>query len=311
MIDIVLIIIPIFIIILLGNVLRRVNLLNDIFIDTGNKLIMNVLLPVLLFYKISQSNFTEIFSALHVAVMLFSIFFIFVVSFPLAKILRLPDSVTGTFVSSNFRTNAVFIGLPVCYFIFGDRGLTVASILVAFIVPINNILGVLAFSTCGFRFYQIIRALRKTCLNPLVFSSAAGVFFAVFNISLPGFIENTLSILSGITLPMALLGIGATIKLQDLKGNSCVIAISSVFKLILLPLTAYFLFKWFHYTTFGLLEKVVIVLLAAPSAQINYVFASTMNGDSNLASGTIVTSTILSVFSFVIWLKILQISAVI
>ena len=306
MLDIIQVILPIFTVIAIGAVLKKRSVLNDNFVATGNTLLMSIFLPVLLFYKISQSDFFQIFSLQHVLVMTVSIVLTFLISFPVGKMLHLPSSLIGTFVSSNFRTNAVFVGLPVSFFIFGDSGLTAASILVAFIVPINNILGVLAFSASGLKKTSIAGAAKKTVLNPLVISASAGILFSLSGWTLPVFVDTTFSILSGITLPLALMGIGATMKLENIKGHTFLLAVCSLFKLVFLPLVALLLFQLLPDPEFGLMEKVVIVLLAAPSAQINFVFASTMNGDAKLASGAIVTSTALSAISLVIWLKILE-----
>jgi malate permease and related proteins len=54
-------------------------------------------------------------------------------------------------------------------------------------------------------------------------------------------------------------------------------------------------------------EKVMIIMLSAPCATVNYVLASVMDGDTDIASGTIVTSTLLSILSFVAWLHYLSI----
>jgi len=306
LLDIIQVILPIFSVIFIGAVLKKRSVLNDNFVETGNRLLMSVFLPVLLFYKISQSDFFQIFSLQHVLVMAVSILLTFLVSFPIGRLLNLPDSIIGTFVSSNFRTNAVFVGLPVCFFVFGDAGLTAASILVAFIVPINNILGVLAFTSSGFKRTTITGAVQKTVLNPLVISATAGILFSVSAWSLPVFVDTTFNILSGVTLPLALLGIGATMELENIKGHTFLLTVSSLFKLVFLPLIALLLFQLIPGPKLGLMEKVVIVLLAAPSAQINFVFASTMNGDARLASGAIVTSTALSAISLVVWLKFLE-----
>jgi len=310
MLDIILIIMPIFLVILLGNILRKYHLMNDEFIKTSNILVLNVFLPIMLFYKISQSDFSEVFSGKHILIMLASIFLMFIISFPLAKLLRLPRPAIGTFVSNNFRTNVVIVGLPICFFIFGDPGFAFASILVAFVIPLNNILGVIAFSSSNIKSVELKKIIKSTFLNPLIIGCLTGILFSTLHVRLPEFLQSTISILSGITLPLALLGIGANTSLQHLKGNTRIIAISTVMKLFCLPLIALLLFRLTNIVSFGLIEKVIIVLLASPSAQINFVLASAMDGDADMAIGGIITTTILSALSFIIWLNLLGISPV-
>jgi predicted permease len=75
-------------------------------------------------------------------------------------------------------------------------------------------------------------------------------------------------------------------------------------KLIVLPLMAFIFFRIYSVGSFGLLEKVAIILLSSPSAQINYILASGMKGDSELASGGIIFSTVFSALSFIFWIGI-------
>lgn len=305
MLKIISVIAPIFLVIILGNTLKRYRLMDAQYVNTGNKLLLNVFLPVLLFNKVANSNFYEVFSLPHLLVMVCSILLIFAVSFPLAKLLKLPHSTAATFISNNFRANSTFVGLPICYYMFGDEGFTIASILLAFIVLVNNILGILVYNTRNLSIAELGKNIKATLLNPIILSCIAGILFSVLKIPIPEVLDRTFSIISGITMPIALLNIGASISLEYLKGNTKLVLISSLIKLIGLPLVAIIGFYLLHINNFGTIEKIVVILLAAPSAQVNYVLASLMDGDSNLAISGIVSSTILSAFTMVLWLHIL------
>jgi len=52
----------------------------------------------------------------------------------------------------------------------------------------------------------------------------------------------------------------------------------------------------------------MIILLAAPAATVNYVLSATMGGDTDLANGIIMTTTVVSIISFIVWLHLLGIS---
>lgn len=303
--DLLAICMPIFMIIILGNVLLRLNLIDHVFIDSSNRLVMNIFLPILLFNQIAKSNFNEVFSHKHVIILLSSVLIILLISFPLARLLKLPDEATPTFISNNYRSNASFVGLPVCFYAFGNQGLAIASIYLAFMAPINNLLTILVYNISGHHRSGIKEILKETFLNPLMISCTLGIIFSLSQITLPDFVERTLAILGGVALPLALFGIGVTINLQCIKGNKNIITITSLMKLFLLPMTAFMLFKIFAVQNFGILEQVAIILLASPSAQANYIFAYAMEGDPDLASGGIVLSTVLSAVAFVIWLSVM------
>ena len=134
MVNIIVVIIPIFLIIIMGNILKRTKWLDDAFLAQCNKLIFNIFLPVLIFDKISQSNFSEVFSIRHIGIMIASLVLLFVISFPLAKLLRLPQKM-GHFCFRNYRPNLGYLGLPICY-LPGDRNWWLPAFL-AFGIPVK------------------------------------------------------------------------------------------------------------------------------------------------------------------------------
>lgn len=306
MLKIFLLVLPIFLVLLLGNLLMRLKLMTIDFTLVASRLIFNVCLPVLLFLKISQSKFGEVYSLKLVLIMVAAVSAMFVLSFPAAYALRLPKRSAGTFAMNNFRANYAYMGLPVCLYAYGDQGLAIASIFMAFIVPYVNMLSVLALSISGSGVFDRKLFLKNTLLNPIAVSCLIGIVFSLFSIPLPHFLSTTFEIISGITLPLALFSIGATTNMTLLRGSIGTVSISTAMKLIGLPLLA-LLFLKFTGTPIGLPEKVMLIMLSAPCATVNYVLASVMEGDTDMASGTIVASTLLSILSFVAWLHYLSV----
>jgi hypothetical protein len=306
MLKIFLLVLPIFMVLLTGNLLMRLNLMTADFISAASRLIFNVCLPVLLFYKISASRFDEVYSPMLILTMGAAITLMFVLSFAAAYILRLPKRSAGTFAMNNFRANYAYMGLPVCFYAYGEQGLAIASIFMAFIVPYVNMLSVLALSLSAAKAFDRNLFLKNTLLNPIAVSCLIGIGFSYFSIPVPAVIATTLDIISGITLPLSLFAIGATTNMALLRGSMGTVAISTALKLIGLPLLA-LLFLKAAGTPVTLPDKVMIIMLSAPCATINYVLASVMEGDTDIASGTIVASTLLSILSFVGWLHYLSI----
>ncbi|MFH0729565.1 MAG: AEC family transporter [Pseudomonadota bacterium] len=306
MLKIFLLVLPIFLVLLTGNLLMRLKLMTADFISVASRLIFNVCLPVLLFYKISASRFDEVYSPMLILTMGAAVTLMFALSFAAAYILRLPKKSAGTFAMNNFRANYAYMGLPVCFYAYGEQGLAIASIFMAFIVPYVNMLSVLALSLSAAKAFDRKLFLKNTLLNPIAVSCLIGIGFSVFSIPVPAVIATTLNIISGITLPLSLFAIGATTNMALLRGSMGTVAISTGLKLIGLPLLA-LLFLKAAGTPVTLPDKVMIIMLSAPCATINYVLASVMEGDTDIASGTIVASTLLSILSFVGWLHYLSI----
>lgn len=305
MLRILLIIAPLFLVIGLGNILKRRRLMPTEYIQAGNLLLSYVFLPLLLFYNIHASNLTEVFNPVHLAILAACTVLVFVLSYPLGHALELSAYETNTFAANNYRSNIAFIGLPVCYYVFGDEGLTIASIMLALIVPLNNVIGIIAFSSASFDLCGIKNLLRDTFFNPIIIGGIIGIIFSLLQISLPDFLHRTFKILVGMVMPIALLNIGASISIEYIRGNYRVLAISSLIKLLILPAMALAVFYALGIQSFTMLEKVLIIMLACPSAQVNYVLSATMKGAPELAISGIVSSTLLSVFSFLFWLSLL------
>jgi predicted permease len=303
MIEILQIVLPVFIVLLLGWVIKRYGLIDDSFIATANKLIFNICLPVLLFYKISQADLRAVFNPAHIGIMMFSVVVIFFFSFGAGFLLKTKNS-TGTMAMNTFRANYAYMGLPVSAYAYGEKGLVIASVLMAFVVPFVNFMSVVALSISMKGEKSFKPFIKNTLFNPLAIACMLGLLSSWLEISYPRFFDRSLSIISGVTLPLALFCVGGSMSLEKLKGDMFLAGFSSAIKLFALPVVAYIMLKM---TTdqIGVAEKVVVIMLSAPTATVNYVLASAMEGDSTLAGSTIVMSTLLSIFSFSLWLFLL------
>lgn len=300
MIQIVQIVLPVFIVLFLGWFIKQIKLIDDSFIRTANRLIFNVCLPVLLFYKISLADLRSVFSVSHLLIMVASILFMFFVAFAAAKAMRLGNS-SGTFAMNTFRANYAYMGLPVSAYAYGDQGLVIASVLMAFVVPMVNFMSVVSLSISMTEGRSLKPFIKNTLLNPLAIACILGIAFSWYSVSFPVFVERSLSIVSGVTLPLALFCVGGSMSREQMKGDIIPATASAFLKLLIMPASAYVLLKLFG-MEFSTTSKTLVVMLSAPTATVNYVLAAQMQGDAPLAGTTIVTSTLLAIFSFSFWL---------
>jgi predicted permease len=131
--------------------------------------------------------------------------------------------------------------------------------------------------------------------NPLFIACIAGLIFSNTLKVFPKSIDNTFSLLSMITLPLALLSIGGSLTLKSLKTYFTLSIVASFFKLILLPLSGYVMLSVLNVS--GLPYKVSMIFFTLPTSTAMYVLSSQLNSDTNLASASIFLTTILSFFS--------------
>ena len=303
MIQILQIVLPVFIVLGLGWFIRRINLIDGDFIAKANKLIFNVCLPVLLFYKISAADLRSVFSINHLLIMIATIMIMFAISYTGAKALSLGPS-SGTFAMNTFRANYAYMGLPVSAYAYGDQGLVVASVLMAFVVPMVNFMSVVALSMSMTSGRSLKPLLKNTLLNPLAIACIAGIAASWFGMKFPVFIDRSLLIISGVTLPLALFCVGGSMTKKQMTGEFVHSISASVMKLLLMPFIAFMLIRYFG-IDFSITSKTLIIMLSAPTATVNYVLASQMQGDTDMAGSTIVLTTLLSIFTFSLWLFVL------
>lgn len=203
----------------MGWFIKQIKLIDDDFIKTANKLIFNVCLPVLLFYKISAADLRSVFSVSHLVIMTISILIMFAVAFIAASLMGGLKSSSGTFAMNTFRANYAYMGLPVSAYAYGDKGLVIASVLMAFVVPMVNFMSVVALSISmkGGRSFKPF--LKNTLLNPLAIACLLGIASSWYSVGFPVFFERSMAIVSGVTLPLALFCVGGSMSRERMQGG--------------------------------------------------------------------------------------------
>jgi hypothetical protein len=223
---------------------------------------------------------------------------VFVLSIFYIKIFRVGEFQAGTFSQSCYRFNT-YVGMALVLNAFGEAGGRYFGILIGIIIPWVNVMAVTVliwFSGRRLTLWKQVQVTFKAVFsNPLFIACIAGLIFSNTLKVFPKFIDNTFTLFSMVTLPLALLSIGGTLTLKSLKTYFSLSIVASGFKLLVLPLTGYFMLSAFNVT--GLPFKVSMILFTLPTSTAMYVLSSQLNSDTDLASANIFLSTILSFFS--------------
>ncbi len=291
---------PVFLVLFAGKGLHLAGLIDSRFTQRSNSLIYHVLLPALLFRKISGSDVRHVVNAPLLLVMAATILLMFGITWAVSRTRLVPRRAGGSFMMNSFRGNFAYMGLPVSFAAFGDTGLLHASILMAFMVPLVNLLSVISLRLHS-RESPDRSLLAATLFNPLVLACMAGLAMAASGLALPAVLGRSLDIISGATLPLALFSIGASLAPALVRGNLLLILLGTACKLLLMPTIALLLL---HLAGLPLdtMARVMIILVASPSATINYILAAALGGDTESTGGTIVTTTLLSMGTYMLWL---------
>lgn len=305
-VETVIIVMPVFLVIALGALLRRLRLMDDNFLQQTNKLVYVVFLPLLLFHRIGQADFNSFFNAPLVIGSSLAIAAGFLFSYTYASLRRYPGSIKGSFSQGSFRGNLAYIGLAICMNAYGEEGLTSAGMLMGFLVPVLNLFAILALLLPHQRSQRGEGPNwgRQLAFNPLIVASFLGLFWSFFELPLPIIIDRALGIATGLSLPLALLAIGGTFSLSRLKGDLKLAGLATFIKLALLPLAALAILVPLGVS--GQALGIGILMAGTPAATATYIMAHQMKGDADLAGSIVMLSTLFSALSYTLILLIFK-----
>ena len=293
---------PISVLIVLGIVFKRIRWINEEFAIIGSRLVFNVTLPCLLFVNIAKTDLsvttpTDLLVFAAIATTLTFILFNL-----LALKIKQHDA-RGAFAKGACRGNMAIIGLALSVSAFGESAQALASMYLAAIVILYNVYSILTLY-----YHQAATASAKLIAisvlqNPLAIAIALAIVVALVPIPLPDLLYESGSYLAQMTLPLALLCVGGSIRLQEFKASKLLyLAIAS--KIVFIPLVA---------TVIGHLcglknEElgVLYIMMATPTAAAAYPMVRAIGGDHHLTAAIIAGSTLLSMFSTTIGLFLLH-----
>ncbi len=298
---------PIFCILGLGVLFKRRGLITDEFVKIGSELVFKVTLPCLLFVKLVVTDFRHL---VHTQLFFYAVFSTVSVYFLLERLAspRIADRRDrGVFVQGVFRGNLGIIGLAYCLSAFGEKVLPVASIYLAFVTTLYNVLAVMTLTrhqeqdTNGRTLQVIINGIVK---NPLILAIAAGVGISLSGIAVPRIILNTGSYFAQMTLPLALLCAGASIRLREFQ-TSPPLYWATVGKLCLVPLLI---------TVGGIVIGlrgenlgVLFLMFSTPTAAVSYPMAQAFGANHHLAAAIIAATTLGSIVSSTLGIFLLRV----
>jgi len=298
---------PIFIVIATGLVIRKIKIINDGGVSLLNRLAYNVGLPALFFLNITNYKLSEIFDIDIIKIIYSAYGIYFIILALLSFFIKRSRRTRGAFIVASFRCNMAFVGLPIVWAAYGSLALARASLVIAFLVPVNIIATVLIFKffNRGEEKLDAKKLMKNFAVDPIIIATVSGVIFSYFGLGLPGVIHDSLDIISGMAVAIALLSIGASFRFDHLKDDLKMVSYISFNKLILLPAIV-FLIATFIYKTDIFDRNVMVILFAAPLAVAAYIMAKELRSNHNLMASTLIITTIISALTISGWLLVFK-----
>lgn len=298
--------VPIFIIIFIGYFLRYKGLVNDNFVNIGNKIGYVVFLPTLLFKDISEtdvkSNFDIKFILFCVLATVISIAVIWILS----EIFMKDKKSIGSFVQGSFRGSAAVLGIAFVQNMYGSSGMAPMMVLGA--VPLYNIFSVIILTIKSENSLNSKNLYKESFINilknPIIWGIVIGLLFSLLEIKLPIMINKAVESVASLATPFALIILGAGFEGKKALSKIKPTLVATALKLFIIP--AVFI-PVAVYMGFRNQEMIaILIMLGAPSTVSCYVMAKNLGNDHVLASSIVVASTFLSSFSITMWIFILK-----
>jgi len=296
---------PIFCIITLGILFRRIGWVTDEFARVGSSLVFKVTLPCLLFVKIVQTDFHH---ALPTGLVFYALCSTIAVFLFLDRLFapRLQEVLDrGVFVQGAFRGNMAVIGLAYCLSAFGESVVSKASIYLAVMTILFNLLAVITLTRhqgasaqrdFGRIFLNIVK-------NPLILSICAAMLLSLADIQVSEILLETGGYFGRMTLPLALLCAGASIRLHEFQSSRPLYwAVSGKLLFVPLLLTIGGIALGLRGDSLG----VLFLMCASPTAPSSYPMAQALGTNYHLAAAIIAATSLGSVASITLGMFLLR-----
>jgi predicted permease len=301
---------PVFLLIALGAVLQKTAFVRPDFLKEANRVTYWLGLPALLFSQLASSFHHGTGAGPMLGVMLGGTGLLIGAGYLGAWLLRIPGPVTGTFVQGGFRGNLAFVGLPIIYSLpdsplaWGMSVRTAAIVTVAPMMVFYNVAGVivLLLSQHTLSWRMLWPFAKQLAVTPPLLATFAGMGFALAGWTLPAAVDKTFTALGEMALPLGLLGVGGSLVTVQLAGRWRWPLAAALLKTVLSPALGWLVGRAAGLG--GVELKLVMILMACPTAVISYTVALELKGDEALASGTIVLSVLTSLASLVVILAV-------
>lgn len=287
--------IPVFGLIVLGYLLRRINFPGGSFWPQAEKFTYFLLFPAMLIYKLTNAERGGVELA-NIAIIV--VLFLLIVSFLLVLVQRIYKWSGPVFTSiyqGGIRFNS-YVGLAAVSELFGDAYLPSAAVAMAIMIPLINILCILVFSIWGEKKIKGISGIFKAIVtNPLIVACGVGITLNMMGVGFYPIVDGMIKPLSQLALPMGLMAVGAGLNLKALRGASTSFVVSSAVKLLVFPIVSLIILKIVGADP--VTSTVVILLSCLPTASSSYILARQLGGDADLMATIVSGQTLLAIIT--------------
>ena len=291
-------------IVALGYGLKQLNFLPEAAWQTLSPLCYRVLFPGLLFNLMSQADLGAVSLAPFLATIAGGSVVIVGFALLVGRATAMRGASLSSLVQGSLRHNG-FLVLSILQGTFGVPALQLGAIAIAFLVPISNIVSVVAILMLGRpagRMGMKRAILAEIARNPLLAAMLVGVLVNILDVPVPEFISQVAALLGAAALPLLLLSIGASLQFGAIAGNVVPLGAAMLAKFLVFPLALVAIGYGFGLDPLAL--AVLATVGSAPTASSSYTLATELGGDARLMAEIVSLQTLMAAVSMPLWIWI-------
>lgn len=294
-------VIALFLIILIGVIGTKRNIITDDINKGLRKLLLQITLPLLIINSFSFTFDDGMGKKIVLAFVYSLICFIIAGAVSYGALLPIKGEKKNILQFANVFSNCGFIGFPIIDSIYGAEGVVYTSIFNMFFSLFIWTYGVTLFSDKLSK-----NDIKKVLLNPGIVAVYIGVPMLILNIQLPYSVFDAFKIVGGMTTPISMLIVGnilSKVKVKDIF-NDWTIYYGLVIKMGIIPLAIYLFSRLINDRS--IVMNTMILLEAMPAAAMTSIFAADFNKNKEYAAVVIFVTTIISIITIPIIAKLLS-----
>ena len=296
---------PIFLLIILGKVLKTTKIINDEFTKTADRYVFRIALPALLFSDLTENNVGSAFDGKYVLFCFSVTIFSIAVLWGLTEKFMKNEEQKGAFIQGSYSSSAAILGLAFINNMYDSVGM--APLMIIGCVPLYNIFAVIILTLKGDnggKKPNMKETFINVMKNPILLSILIALPFALLNLHFPSFVNKAIGSVANTATPLALISIGASFEGKKALKKMKPTLLASFIKLILLVGLFLPLAVFFGYRNQELMA--LLVMLGSPTTVSSYIMAKNTGNDGILTSSIIVLTTLLSSLTLTLWIFVLK-----
>lgn len=299
---------PIFLVMVIGYILKQTGMLNDNFVTVANRFNFKVTLPFMLFKDISRVDIRAVFDIRYVLFCALVSTACFWLIWGGTRLFVKDKSIRGAFVQASFRGSAAVMGLAFIQNIYGESAM--GPLMIVSAVPLYNIFSVLVLTFESNeaeslnKKEKIKQAFINIAKNPIIISILLGLIVGLIGIDFPELIDKTVNSVSQMATPLALITIGAGFEGRKALAKMKPTIAAAMIKLVIQPLLFLPVAAWMGFAG----EKIIaiLIMLSSPTTPSCYIMAKSMHNDEVLTASVVVVTTLLGAVTLTMWIFVLK-----